>query len=309
MTGFARLGCIGLGQMGGAIALRLMQAGHPLTVFDTDGDAVARLVDTGAQAAASPAAVADVADTILVCLPSPEVSRVVAHDVAEGGAVRNYIETSTIGPEAARDIAQAMAARGIRMLDMPVSGGPSAAMAGTLSMIVSGPPDAVTELRPLLAAIGSGIFVVGAEAGMAQLAKLANNALSLVGMALAAEAMAVGVKAGLDAQALLDVINASTGRNSATMDKFPRAVLTRSFDYGGPLIAATKDLGLFLREAERMGVPASVTAEGARMWQTAAEQGDPQRDFTTIVKLVEQSAGIEIAYRSADGVKGSEHVQ
>lgn len=306
------VGCIGLGRMGGAIATRLLGAGRPLVVHDLDEGACARLAALGARVAASPREVADMAETVFACLPGPAVSREVAFGeagVIGGSAIRHHVEMSTLGPVAMREVAGRLADRGIATLDAPVSGGPRAAETGALTLILSGEDDLLASVRPLLDTIGRTQTRVGSEPGMAQLAKLANNALSLAGMALASEAMVVGVAAGLDADALLAVINAGTGRNAATMDKFPQAVLTRRFDYGGPLDAAVKDLSLFLAEAERCGVPVGVTAAGERMWREAAAEGDPARDFTTIVQLVERRAGVELVGREAQQEKERPSVQ
>ncbi len=291
------VGFIGLGQMGGAIAARLLEIGHRMVVYDPDAKRIAPLLARGARRAAHARDVANEAEIVCACLPSVEASRAVAfgaESIIEGTAICHYVEMSTIGRPAITEIAARFKERGLTVIDAPVSGGPSAARDGCLTIIVSGPEGALDQVLPLLQSMSSRVFLVGSEAGLAQVCKLVNNALSLVGMALACEATVVGVKAGLDARTMLDVINASTGRNSATLDKFPKAILTRTFDYGGPMSLAAKDLRLFLDEAACQAVPTSVTQAGEALWALAGGEGDPQRDFTTLIQTVERWAGVRV---------------
>jgi 3-hydroxyisobutyrate dehydrogenase-like beta-hydroxyacid dehydrogenase len=291
------IGFIGLGSMGGAMAMRLADKGHRLVIYDPEVKSRQPLVDRGAKAAESARAVADRAAVVIACLPTVEISKTVAlgnEGIIHGEAVRCYIETSTIGRQAIEEIGTGLGPSGIEVVDAPVSGGPRAARAGTLSIMTSGSANALSRARPVLEAISESLFNVGTTAGLAQLCKLVNNALSLTGMALACEAIVVGAKGGLDPTIMLSAINASSGRNSATYDKFPNAVLTRTFDYGGPLSLASKDLHLFLEEAARQAVPTSVTSAGAAMWDAARQEGDPNRDFTTLIQIVERMANFEV---------------
>jgi 3-hydroxyisobutyrate dehydrogenase-like beta-hydroxyacid dehydrogenase len=246
---------LGLGQMGAPMAERLIDGGFEVHVFDVAAGAMRPLVERGAIAAASPGACAQGAEVAFACLPTPEVSRAVA--LGEGG-IENadglgvYIETSTIGATTVRAIAGALGDRGIAVLDAPVSGGPRGARAGQLSTMVAGERGVFERVRPLLETIARNVFYVGEQPGLGQIAKLANNMISAAGMAAACEAAAMAVKAGLDARTLIDVVNASTGRNSATEDKFPQSILPRSFDYGGKLATMYKDVRLCLEEAENL---------------------------------------------------------
>ncbi len=229
------LGFLGLGQMGAAIAERLAQAGARLHVFDPDPVALAPFVLNGAVDHASARAVADAATIVFACLPGAAISRAVAAEVAQGTALRVYVEMSTIGSRTMRDLAEQLQARGIALIDCPISGGPKGARAGTLSVIAAGPAAALAQVRPWLDRIGKSVFVMGDTPGQAQLMKLVNNLLSAANLAAAFEALVLGAKGGLDPDLMVQVINASTGRNSATLDKVPRAVLPGTFDYGAKL--------------------------------------------------------------------------
>ena len=143
-----------------------------------------------------------------------------------------YVEMSTIGSPALAKVQATVESRGITLVDCPISGGPKGARAGTLTVITAGPPSARDELRPLLHAIGGQVFEVGDKPGQAQLMKLVNNLINAANMATAFEALVLGAKGGLDPDQMVSVLNVSTGQNSATLTKVPKAVLTGTFDYG-----------------------------------------------------------------------------
>lgn len=302
------LGFIGLGKMGGAMAGRLLGAGCTLHVYDTNPAAVERLVRLGAQAATSPRQVADRARIVFASLPSPEISLEVAlgqDGVIQGRQRAIYVETSTLGPHTVQAIDAGLRAAKVDLLDAPVSGGKGGAEQGTLAIMVSGPKAAVDETRPYLALIGKRVFEISEQPGMAQVMKLANALLSAATKAVSFEAMVFGAKAGLDPQVMLDVINASTGRNTATEYKIPRAVLTRTFDHGGRIGNMTKDLHLALAEAQRLGVPMWVSNSVAQIYDFAVTQGGINDDSTTLIKYMEQWAGVEVG-RKSPGSKQAE---
>jgi len=266
------------------------------------------LVEHGATAAGSARACAQAADVAFACLPTPEVSRAVA--VGEDGIAGPdgpaiYVEMSTIGAGSVREIAQGVARHGIAVLDAPVSGGPRGARGGRLSTMVAGERRAFERTRPLLETIARNVFYVGAEHGLGQIAKLANNMMSAAGMAVACEAAAMAVKAGLDARTLIDVVNASTGRNSATEDKFPQSILPRTFDYGGKLATMYKDVRLCLEEAERLGVPMWVGSTVTELWFHAMCQGRGEDDYTTIAKMIEAWSGVVLGDAEAGEERGA----
>ena len=290
------LGFIGLGKMGNPMAQRLLDAGYQLTVFDVRTESVAALVARGARAATSPAALADAVETVLLSLPDPAIVREVvlgANGVGTGTMVKTVIDLSTTGATAAREIAGALATKGIIGVDSPVSGGVAGAVKGTLAVMVACPQTLFVDLQPMLKTFGR-VFFVGVEAGMGQTMKLANNLLSATAMAATSEAIVFGVKAGLDPAIMVDVINAGSGRNAASQDKFPKAILPRTFDFGFTNALMYKDVRLCLEEAAAAGVPMTVGSAVREIWKRTCEEIGGDQDFTTIAQLVERAAGVEI---------------
>lgn len=285
------LGFLGVGKMGGLMARRLVDAGHKLVVFDPYAPPV-----PGAVVAASAREVADRAEVIFASLPTPDALRAAMlgpDGVIHGNVVRTVIDTSTSGPRAAVAVAQALSPKGIELIDCPVSGGMKGAQQGTLTLMVSGRRQTFEASRHLLEIIGKPLFVAE-TAGAAQTVKLANNLLVGAAMAITAEAMVMGVKAGVDPKVMCNVINVSSGRNTATADKFPRGVLTGSFDFGFSLGLCYKDVRLCLDEAEALGVPAPVGAAVRQAFAVANALYGGDVDFTAIVKPVEEWAGVEV---------------
>ena len=301
-----RLGFIGIGNMGLPMACRLMDRGYGLIVFDIREDAVQPLVARGARVTSSPAEVASEAETVLVSLPTPEVVREVAlgtNGIVNGSNARTYVDLSTTGPKVAEQVADGLGEKGIEVLDAPVSGGVSGAKKGTLTVMVSGPSSVFEEVKPLLEIIGRKVIYVGQRPGLAQMMKLVNNLLNATALAASSEAFVLGVKAGLSPEIMLKVFNESTGRNSATEDKFPRAILPRTFDWGFTTDLMYKDVKLCMEEAETLGVPMWVGNAVRQIWAYAVSQGGGPRDFTTIIQYIESSAGVEVR-KSGQGNRG-----
>jgi 3-hydroxyisobutyrate dehydrogenase-like beta-hydroxyacid dehydrogenase len=291
------LGFLGLGQMGAAIAERLEAPDVRLHVYDPNPVAVAPFVLRGAVDEASAAAVAAAAPIVFACLPNGTASELVAAQVAGSPTLRIYVEMSTIGSPTMARIAQMLAKRGITLVDCPISGGPKGARAGTLSVIAAGPVAARDEVRPWLQRIGRNLFEVGEQQGQAQLMKLVNNLINAANMATAFEALVLGAKGGLDPTQMVDVINVSTGRNSATLDKVPKAVLPGTFDYGAKLSTMVKDVVLGLKEAEALGVPMWVHETVGQLWRFGATQGLGDADLTSLIQVLEDWAGVEVRSR------------
>ncbi len=291
------LGFVGVGRMGGPMASRLLDAGHRLCVYDLSEAATAPLVARGAQLAASPAEVASVAGIVLISLPTPDVVRQVVlggnGGIINGSSVKLVIDLSTTGPGVATEVAAQLAERRIGWVDAPVSGGVTGARAGTLAIMVSCPTPNLQKVEPVLKVFGRP-FHAGEKPGLAQTAKLANNLLAATALVATSEVMAMGVKAGLDAKVLIDIINASSGRNSATQDKFPRAVLPGTFDFGFTTGLSYKDVRLCVDEAEAMGVPMVVGAAVRQMLAVTKARFGADSDFTFIAKVLEEWAGVEI---------------
>ncbi len=292
--------------MGGPIAANLLKHGHALLICDINQTAVQSLVAQGAQVAVTPREVASRAETVFICLPTLEAIREVTlggDGLVHGGQLKTCVNFSTAGPELVREIAQGCAAARITLVDCPITGGASGARDGSLSITVSGNKDACDAIKPLLDCVALSIFYVGAEPGQAQLMKLLNNMLSFAAFVSSCEAFAMGVKAGLDPDAMVEVINAGTGRNSATTHKFPNNILPRTFDYGAKLRISHKDISLCLEEAERLGVPMWLAPVIKQVIGFAVSQDGDQNDVTTLIKHYEKWCGIEIAGAAARGQK------
>jgi 3-hydroxyisobutyrate dehydrogenase-like beta-hydroxyacid dehydrogenase len=288
------VGFVGLGAMGAHMVARLIDAGHDVAVFDTRDEAMAPHVARGARACPSAGALADAATTVLVSLPTPDVVRAVAGELASGDAIEAFVDLSTTGPEVAAEVASSLRAAGVACLDAPVSGGVAGAQAGTLTIMAAGDEALFASLRPLLEALGGNVVRVGAEPGQGQLAKVLNNLLSASAIAITAEALALGVRGGLSARTLLDVFNSSSGRNTASADKFPKHVLPRTFGAGFRLELMTKDVELCLAEARRREVPMALGDAVGALWARAAASAAAGADCTEIVRMLEHDAGVVV---------------
>jgi 3-hydroxyisobutyrate dehydrogenase len=286
-------GFVGVGRMGGPMAGRLIDAGHVLTLFDVSEAAMAPLLARGAMRAASLPALADSVETVFASLPTPDVVRTVAEGLSAGSRVRTMIDLSTTGPRVAGAVADMLGAKGIALLDAPVSGGVAGARKGTLAVMAACPRLLFDRFAAVLATFGK-VFHVGERPGMGQVMKLANNLLSATAMAITSEAIVMGVKAGLDPRTMMEVINAGSGRNTATESKFPDAVIPRRFDFGFATGLMYKDVKLCLEEAEAQQVPMWVGSAVRQLWQYASAKLGPDADFTRIVECVEDWAGVEV---------------
>jgi 3-hydroxyisobutyrate dehydrogenase-like beta-hydroxyacid dehydrogenase len=290
------IGFIGLGNMGFHMARRLIEAGHNVIALDIRKDVLDRMVALGAKPAASPKEVADRAETVMASLPTPDIVLAVATGpggIIEGQRVRRFVDLSTTGADMAKRIFALLAARHIVQIDAPVSGGVAGAEKGTVAVMASGPRDDVEAVKPALSVIGK-FFYIGATPGAGQTMKLCNNYLSAAAMAATAESMVLGVKAGLDPRVMLDVINASSGRNTATETKFPRNVVTRTFDLGFTNGLMAKDVGLAVSEARALGVPMEIAELVLAHLRRACDEIGPTADLTTIVQPLEKRAGAEV---------------
>ena len=289
-------GFIGVGNMGGPMASHLLKGGHELLVYDVNDTALANAQALGANRLSSVAQVADRAETVFLCLPTPEIVQQVAiysGGLIDGGKVKTVIDLSTIGPRTAVVVAQALAQRGIVYVDSPVSGGIAGAVKATLAVMVSCSKDLFDVLQPVLATFGK-VFYLGEKAGQAQTMKLANNIMSAAAVAITSEALVMGVKAGLDPRIMLDVINAGSGRNTASADKFPRCVLPRTFDVGFAAALAYKDVRLCVDEAEHIGAPMVVGSAVRDMLSITLAMFGKDADFTDVVRVCESWAGVEV---------------
>jgi 3-hydroxyisobutyrate dehydrogenase-like beta-hydroxyacid dehydrogenase len=288
-------GFIGLGRMGGAMARRLLDAGHQVLVYDPSPDAVQALVEHGAQPAADARAVADRAPIVFLSLPTPQIVLEVVlgtQGIREGKRLEVCVDLSTSGPDAAVKLAAGLAERTIASLEAPVSGGIKGAREGTLSLMVAGPQATWERLQPLLKIFGKAFFM-GVNPGAGQTMKLVNNLLGACAIAITAEGMTMGIKAGLDPARMIEVLNISSGRSSATQDKWPRSVLPRTFDFGFAAGLCLKDVKMGLAAAQSLGVPVVVgSAVGGLLQRTVATLG-ADSDFTAMAKIVESDSGLD----------------
>jgi 3-hydroxyisobutyrate dehydrogenase-like beta-hydroxyacid dehydrogenase len=288
-----KIAFIGVGRMGSIMAARLIAAGHELTIYDPVGSSTAPLASLGAKVAPSVADAASLSTVAMASVPGPADARETARAIADSPALEVFVDLSTSGPAAAQAIAALLAPRGIAAVDAPVSGGVKGAAAGKLAIMASGSARAMEQVRPLLEVLGR-VYVLGEKPGLGQTVKLANNLMSAASLAIAAEALAMGVKAGVDPAAMLDVLNASSGRNSATVDKIPKHVLNRKFDFGFTNALSFKDVRLCLEEAEALGVPMVVGAAVRQMLSITHQVHGAAADCTELVKVVEDWAGCRI---------------
>ena len=296
-----RLGFIGVGNMGAPIARRLIETGHHVIVHDIAASAVRSLQEAGARAVGSPREVAAEASIVFTCLPSLDAVREVVtgpNGLTHGNALEILVDHSTTGPEFAETLGQELAQRRVYLLDAPISGGVERAGNGKLSVIVSGEPSAFERVSGLLEALGK-VHYMGARAGQAQMMKLVNNLLSQISTAATYEAFVLGVKAGLDPDAMVEVINASTGVNNCTLYKMPRSVLPRTFDYGSNMEITYKDITLCMKEAERLGVSMFLGNMARQLWGYGVNHGGAKQDSSTLITHFEQWAGVEVIGKAA----------
>ncbi|EJM88709.1 3-hydroxyisobutyrate dehydrogenase [Pseudomonas sp. GM74] len=289
------IGFLGLGNMGGPMARNLLKAGHSLTVFDPFPQAVTALVEAGASAADSPAAVAKArVEVIITMLPTADHVKQVYR--GKDGLLANIgpgvllIDSSTIDPLSTREVAKYALAQGNPMLDAPVSGGTGGAVAGTLTFMVGGPDSVFDQALPILSAMGKNIVHCGA-AGNGQVAKIANNMLLGISMVGVAEAMALGVALGMDAKVLAGIINTSSGRcwSSEVNNPFPgvleNAPASRGYSGGFGSDLMLKDLGLATEAARHARQPVALGAVAQQLYQTFSLQGNGGLDFSAIINL------------------------
>jgi 3-hydroxyisobutyrate dehydrogenase-like beta-hydroxyacid dehydrogenase len=291
-----KIGMLGLGTMGGQIARRLVATGYPVTGYEIDAGRARRAADAGVTMAASARLVAGASDVVLSSLPDPgTVRRVYLGDDGVLAGVRpgmTLIDVSTIDPDTWREVAAAAKARGVDCLDAPVSAGPVEAGTGRLVFIVGGDAAVLDRCRPLLMSLGSEIHHVG-PLGSGQAVKLVNNVMSIGNVAVAAEAMVLGVKAGLDPQRLFDVLSTSGGRSFHFLKRFPR-VLAGDFTLHFSMALSRKDIALALALAARLEMPMPVASTVRQVYETAHAQGFGELDMAGVTALYEQWTGVKV---------------
>ncbi|WP_421994418.1 NAD(P)-dependent oxidoreductase [Reyranella sp.] len=291
-----KVGFIGLGAMGGPMALNLAKAGHKLVVHDIDQGKTAAVRAAGAELAGNAEAVAAAVDrTILIVETTEQAQDVIAGErgIIKGAKAGHVVVCmSTIDPFAARALAETLKARGIAMVDAPVSGGTGRAQSGDLSVIVGGDAETVAKCQDLFDAMGNRTFHVG-PLGSGLAMKLVNNMLVQVNTVAVAEALVLGVKAGLDPQTIYEVVRVSTGASAAWELRVPR-ILAGDYEPGGTIDISYKDQELETAFAKRLGVPVLLANLSQQVYQMARARGLNKEDGSAVVKVFEQMAGVTV---------------
>jgi 3-hydroxyisobutyrate dehydrogenase len=286
------LGFVGIGNIGEPVCRHLLDEGYELLIYDVDPEALTRLGDTSAEPAPSLETLASRADVVLLSLPNSDIVEEVVLGGLEDGlsAGKTLIDTSSSKPSSTRSIAKRLAARGIHMLDAPVSGGVLRAREGALAVMVGGNREVYEEHREILASFGERILYVG-DHGAGHLVKALNNLLSATTLASAAEAALVAQRAGVAPDRFIEIINASNGRSYSTEVKFPRYILNRAFDDGFALALMNKDMKIALEAAAEMEFPMPIGSSLAQIWQLAVAHEYGPENHTAIYAFLEDLLG------------------
>jgi 3-hydroxyisobutyrate dehydrogenase len=291
------IGFIGLGNMGGPMALNLAKAGFALLVHDIDTAKLPALVAAGAEVADSPAAVAARCHRTICMVETTAQAEAVI--LGETGIIQSARQgdivacMSTIDPLAAQRIAARLAEKGVAMVDAPVSGGTHGAAAGTLSVIVGGPAETFAACEDIFKAMGKNVFHVGGLGhGLAM--KLINNMLGQITTVAIAEALVFGKKAGLDPRKIYEVVSVSTGNSVQFQNRVPR-MLARNFTPGGTIDISYKDQGLETDFAKALGVPLLLANLTQQVYQMGRAAGFNKEDGSAIIKVYERLAGVVVS--------------
>jgi len=282
------LGFVGLGQMGAPMATNIVEkAGMDVYVYDKAG--TAERAPKGAKLANSLGDVLSSADTVFMSVPDGPVSIALAKEIAaaEGRRASVIVDLSTIGPEAAREAEAILKAAGVTYIDAPVSGGQAGAAAGTITIMCGGPKTVIDAHMDVFGSFTGNVVHCGESAGQGQAVKILNNYLSAVAFAASSEAITYGMSQGVEMKTILDAVNVSTGRNTATMDKFPKRILTGTYDCGFATKLQSKDMNLFVKEAKAAGTPVTVASVVASVWN-GCDALKPGSDISRIYDYIRE---------------------
>lgn len=288
-----KVGLIGVGNIGQHFAARILAAGKALVVFDLSKEALKRCEQQGAEIADSAVDLASRVEQVFLCLPMPAAVKAVTSLAMEGKTIRSLIDLSTTGPSVTQDIADMLKTKGISFVSAPVSGGIVAAKNGTLAVMAAGDQATYQAVEPILNIIGKNIFYLGADPTMGQTMKIINNTLYATSMLASCEALVYGVKAGLDPKTMLDVVNVSSGRSFATMERIPAAALDRSFPVRFTTELLHKDIKMCLDEAEKIGAPMMVNQAARQFLAFLLTQGYGNKDNVASMQQFEQWTGVQ----------------
>lgn len=285
-----RIGYLGVGNMGLPMAGRLLDAGHELWIYDVREEAMRPLIERQARRAATPKELADACDTVVISLPTLAIFRRALegeNGLLAGKAMKTLINSCTVGSPFVKEISEQCRSQNVTVIDAPISGGVAGARDGTLAVMVSGDPARVAELMPVFQVWGKTIVVAGDKPGAAQVMKLTNNMLCAVAFVATSEAMTMSGKAGIPPEAMLQILNNGTGRNFATMQLFPQAVLPGTFNFGATIEILMKDVDLAIEQGEDLGVPMWVCQAVRLVLKHGVFQGRAQQDLSRIVQIIE----------------------
>lgn len=292
-----KVGFIGLGAMGRPMASNVLKAGYELTVFDVVKTAVEQMAEQGAKTAATPCEVAERCDVVLISLPNAKIVEAVmtGEDGLLAGAHKGqiFIDLSSVTPEHTRRMAKLAESKGVEYMDAPISGGVAGATSGTLTIMVGGSERALAQSQAILQVIGKKIFHAG-SVGAGDAVKLVNNLLLGINMAAVAEAMTLGVKAGLDPKVLLEIISVSSGRSYALEAKVPGFILKGNFEPGFAVDLQYKDLEMAVQTGKELGMPLLLTNVAQQVYETAKAKGLGRKDISSIITLSEETAQVTV---------------
>lgn len=294
--GKQKVGVVGTGKMGKPMTRNLIKSGYDVYVHNRSQAPVDELAKEGAHDAGSPKGIAQNSDVIVTSLPDPAAVQAVY--LGEDGLVANarkgqlYVDTSTVDPGTSRTIAEKLKEKGADFLDAPVSGGVAGAEAGTLTIMVGGDQGAFDRARPVFDVLGQKAHLVG-PSGAGTVIKLANQLLVGINMAGVAEALVLGVKAGANPDAMLEVLSTSFG-SSRMLDRGVPMIAARDFGGGTPVDLLRKDLGLITDLASQMGVPLATGETARKVFDQAHDEDHGSEDMTAIVRPLEARAGVEV---------------
>ncbi|NWJ48965.1 MAG: NAD(P)-dependent oxidoreductase [Chloroflexi bacterium] len=298
-----QVGFIGLGIMGRGMALNLLKAGFPLTIYARNPQKVQDIVAAGALLVNSSREVAEKSEITITIVPdSPEVLEVIlgqngALEGAQPGSI--IIDMSTINPATSRNVAEHCNAKGVHFMDAPVSGGSIGAQTGTLAIMAGGDASVFQRALPIFQAMGraEAIYHVGVV-GSGEVVKIVNNVMGAIITAACGEALAMGVKAGVEVEKIAEIVTNSSGSNWQLANAFPRNVFSGAFKPGFFTELMYKDVGLALQLAEQVGTPATMAQLARGMFESAIAAGYGRDDYTSVVRPVEAAAGVELRAKS-----------
>ena len=288
-----KVGLIGAGNIGQHFATRILAAGHELVIFDLNKEFLTRFKALGAEVADGVSDLASRVTDVYLCLPVPAAVKSVAAEVVNGSMVNMLIDLSTTGPSITKEVHEILSQKNIAFVSAPASGGTVAAQHGTLAVMAAGDTEAFKKAEPILKIIGKNIFFLGEDPSLGQTMKIINNTLYATSMLASCEALVYGVKAGLDSKTMLDVLNVSSGRSFATLERIPQCALDRSFPVRFTTELLHKDIKMCLDEAEKIGAPMFINQNARQFLAFAMTQGDGPKDNLMPMRHFEEWAGVQ----------------